>query len=207
MPKRLSYNCVAAQDMKHAHFYHSRQQCDEIWPVALPARGKNRTCNPSLTGKIRGHWPHIRLKKNMVCAPQLSKRQAAPKLSTKNKPNRQKYEATGHTKPTKQGQWKSLKGWRSIKYKLKVNHRSTSSKTECSGRHYTAYIMRQKVYNYYLVRFRVELLSQKILEKNLTAAEIWAKTPLLSFASKYKRLYNLQGFHNWRKFPSKWPSL
>ena len=35
--------------------------------------------------------------------------------------------------------------------------------------------MRQKVYNYYLIRFRIELLSQKKLEKNLTAAEILSK--------------------------------
>ena len=75
MPKRLSYNCVAAQDMKHAHFYHSRQQCDEIWLVALPARGKNRTCNPSFTwiriefqsgsNSFRFCWDHRGL--NYIC--------------------------------------------------------------------------------------------------------------------------------------------
>ena len=122
-------------------------------------------------------WPlwnyTSKAKRNMACAPQLSKHQAAPKLSTTNKPNRQNTRPLAtHSPKEKYGlrssveqTWaKRLKGCRSIEYKLKANHRSTSSKTECSGRHYTAYIMRQKVYNYDLVRFRVELLSQKILE-------------------------------------------
>ena len=68
---------------------------------------------------------------------------------------------------------KSLKGWRSIEYKLKANHRITSSKNNAAA--FTIKPNEAKGYNYYLVRFRVELLSQKFLENNLTAAEILSK--------------------------------
>ena len=69
------------------------QRQREIWPALLSWANVRPLLSwalqISLTGKIRGHRPHIRLKRYMACAPQLSKRQAAPKFSTKNKPNRQ----------------------------------------------------------------------------------------------------------------------
>ena len=43
---------IAAQQIPlHVLPLRSRRQCDEIWPVALPAREKERTCNPSLKGR------------------------------------------------------------------------------------------------------------------------------------------------------------
>ena len=44
LPKAPGYICVAAQDMLHVRFPLSHRQRNEIWPVASPAREKNRMC-------------------------------------------------------------------------------------------------------------------------------------------------------------------